>query len=174
MAEAVHSTDYSPHFVCAVDAVIRHEGGGMVHRVLGDRGGTTKWGVSQRAYPQVDIETLSREEAVEIYHRDYWVAVGCPMFKSVALQLRVFDLAVNVGVEQAGKLLQNALGDSGCAVLVDGKVGPHTVAAVGRADCCRLIASLVAGAAAYYGRVVVKDRTQMKFLQGWLNRLGRW
>jgi len=65
-----------------------------------DKGGETKWGISKRAYPEVDIKNLTREEALRIYQRDYWIAAGCDSL-SYPMNVVVFDSAVNCGVARA-------------------------------------------------------------------------
>ena len=65
-----------------------------------DPGGETKWGISKAAYPDEDIENLTRERALQIYQNDYWKPLGCddlPYPYNVA----VFDTAVNCGVNRA-------------------------------------------------------------------------
>ncbi len=61
-----------------------------------DPGGETKWGISKRAYPDLDIANLTLEEAKAIYQRDYWDLCGCdsyPWDRALCL----FDCAVNQG-----------------------------------------------------------------------------
>ena len=82
----------------AVEKVLAHEGGFVDHP--SDPGGATNFGISQRAYPDLDIKNLTREKAIEIYHRDYWVACGCHHL-SDRLAYVVFDAAVNSGVARA-------------------------------------------------------------------------
>jgi lysozyme family protein len=77
-----------------------------------DPGGETNWGISKRAYPQLDIRNLTREDAKAIYLRDYWDKVrGIP--DSVKFQM--FDFAVNSGIGNAIRCLQSA-----CNVVPDG------------------------------------------------------
>ena len=42
-----------------------------------DPGGETKWGISKRAYPDLDIRNLTKADALAIYFRDYWTACDC-------------------------------------------------------------------------------------------------
>ena len=49
--------------------ILGHEGG--LSDNPKDPGGLTKWGISQRSYPHLDIRNLKVEEAVEIYKRDF-------------------------------------------------------------------------------------------------------
>lgn len=96
------------------------EGGG---KLVTDQGGVTRWGISQNAYPGLDIVHLTRAEAEKLYLRDYWRPIrGNALPPAVALVL--FDASVNHGPRQAVKLLQAAL-----RVTQDGVMGPETVGA---------------------------------------------
>ena len=37
-----------------------------------DPGGLTKFGISQRSYPDIDIRNLTLDQAKAIYLRDFW------------------------------------------------------------------------------------------------------
>lgn len=65
-----------------------------------DPGGETKWGISKRAYPTLDIKNLTEQQCIDIYLADYWNACGCNGL-SPALGAAVFDSAVNCGVSRA-------------------------------------------------------------------------
>lgn len=72
-----------------------------------DPGGETKWGISKRAHPNLDIKNLTLEQAIPIYIEEYWKPAGCDsldLINSVA----VFDTAVNCGVGRAKKWLKAA------------------------------------------------------------------
>lgn len=105
----------------AFELVIEAEGGYV--NDPRDPGGETKFGISRRAYPTLDIKGLTREQAKEIYERDYWLAAKCQLLPW-PLSAVVFDCAVNQGVGTAITLLQKALG-----LTQDGVVGPKTLAA---------------------------------------------
>lgn len=110
------------NFDKAFEIIIGHEGGYVNdHR---DPGGETKYGISKRAYPAVDIYNLTLDQAKLIYKRDYWDAVDAESIPGVA-RLMVFDCAVNCGVTTARKLLQRAVGTKD-----DGIIGPKTRAAI--------------------------------------------
>jgi lysozyme family protein len=85
-----------------------------------DPGGETKYGVSKRAHPDVDIKSLTLEQAKDIYRRDYWSPAVCDKMPERIGHL-VFDCAVHHGVKTAIKLLQRAL-----KVADDGEFGPIT------------------------------------------------
>lgn len=106
------------HFLKNIDRVLGHEG--RYVNDPNDPGGETNWGISKRAYPNVDIKLLSRNDAISIYFRDYWVKIrGDRLPDGVAYQL--LDSAVNSGITQSFRFLQRAIG-----VADDGIFGPHS------------------------------------------------
>lgn len=103
------------------DRLIDHEGGYV--NDLKDPGGETKWGISKRSYPHLNIRSLTRGEAKTIYFKDFWLRINADKLPpSVAFQL--FDFAVNSGIETAVRYLQRALN-----VADDGVWGPTSQAA---------------------------------------------
>ena len=72
-----------------------------------DPGGETKFGISKRSYPNVDIATLTLEQAKAIYMRDFWAPLGDA---DGAVKFQVFDFAVNSGIQTAIRKLQSAIG----------------------------------------------------------------
>lgn len=113
-------------FAEAVDLILRYEGGDVDDPR--DPGGLTHYGISKRAYPNLDIRNLSVEQAKSIYFADFWLRCSCDKLP-YALALPLFDAAVNCGVYRAATFLQAALD-----VLADGKIGPKTLAAAERLD----------------------------------------
>jgi lysozyme family protein len=90
-------------FLPAFQIVVGIEGGYVSNPA--DPGSETKYGISKRAYPNVDIAGLTLEEAQAIYLRDYWNVCHCdPLPWSRGLCL--FDAAVNQG--QATAMSMNA------------------------------------------------------------------
>lgn len=72
-----------------------------------DPGGETKWGISKRAHPKLDIKNLTFEEACNIYQKEYWDACGCDSIP-MPLCTVVFDSAVNCGVSAAKDWMRKA------------------------------------------------------------------
>lgn len=73
----------------------------------------TNWGVSAASYPHLDIKNLTREQAHEIFKRDYWVASGADKLSWPAC-LIVFDTAILHGVGTA-KAWQSEVGTNAFA-----------------------------------------------------------
>lgn len=97
-----------------------------------DPGGETKFGISKRSYPSVDIRNLTVEGAKAIYFSDFWQKM-CLSDMPLGLDEFLFDFAVNSGVQRVSRLLQKAAG-----VLPDGAVGVKTVAAVQSASAIKI------------------------------------
>ena len=96
--------------------------GGYVNDV-NDSGKETNFGISKKAYPNVDIKNLTADAATQIYRADYWARVSAGALPP-PLAIHVFDHGVNAGVNIATELLQAMVGTK-----VDGKIGPQTIAA---------------------------------------------
>jgi lysozyme family protein len=153
--------DFDP----AVAKTLIREGGARFTDNPDDHGGATKYGISQRAYPNVDIRNLSEDQAKAIYKRDYWDRVAGDALKSQAVAENIFDTAVNMGPTTATKLVQMTLD-----LDVDGKFGAGTTKAVNATDETEFLAEFTLAKVARYAAICNKDRSQSKFLLGWLNR----
>jgi len=92
------ASDYPAAFRSAVETVLANEGG--FSDESSDTGGATKFGISQRQYPTLDIQGLTREAAVAIYYRDWWNRFNYGAL-APAIGAKLFDLAVNMGEEAA-------------------------------------------------------------------------
>lgn len=120
----------------------------------------TKWGISAAAYPQLDIEKLTLEDAKTIYLRDYWQRAKCDELPE-AVALCVFDAAVNHGPLQAVKLLQAAVGAA-----TDGYIGPDTLRRVRSLSERTVIEWFQAERILFYTRL---DHFR-RFGRGWVRR----
>jgi lysozyme family protein len=158
------------HFPTAVDFVIRHEGGYTDDPR--DPGGETKYGISKRAHPDIDITSLTREGAERIYRRDYWDRLHLNRLPPI-LAVATLDAAVNLGPARAVKILQQSLGIfCKTSLAVDGVLGPATLAASG--DLTEFESRLAAkecilARTAFYARLA-KRGSMRAFLRGWTLR----
>ncbi len=146
-------------FEWCVARVVDIEGG--LSNDPADPGGLTKFGISQRAYPLLDIANLTREEAINIYRIDYWERSGAARMPQ-PLDFYLFDCAVNQGVGKAPRLLQQAIG-----VDIDGFIGPETMGAIDRLGAAEAGAKFMARRALHY----MSLGTFPTFGRGWLKRL---
>ena len=158
---------YSPEFLSAVERVLADEGGYSSNPA--DPGGETRFGISARAHPGVNIATLTRDQAVNIYWREWWLRFGFAQLPD-AIGAKTFDLAVNIGAAHAIECLRRALRASGSPVTEDGTLGPATTLAARRANPIALMSALRSEAAGHYRLVASKQKNGADFIKGWLNR----
>ena len=112
------------NFDLAFDRLLNSEGGYVNNP--NDPGGETKFGISKRSYPNVDIAALTLQEAKNIYLRDFWNPL---QDAHPAIKFQVFDFAVNSGIQTAVRKLQAAIG-----VADDGHWGPLSAAKLASMD----------------------------------------
>ena len=142
-----------------IERVLVHEGGYV--NDPRDPGQETRWGISKRAYPHLDIRNLTRAQAIDIYRRDFWQRVrGDELPREFAFQ--ALDAAVNHGIGNAVRWMQRAAG-----VADDGVIGPVTLAAVQRAQPADLVLRFNAERLRFYAKLT----TFGTFGRGWVNRV---
>ncbi|AHI29714.1 hypothetical protein AU14_17600 [Marinobacter similis] len=147
------------YFVVAMEHVFEWEGGEV--NDPRDPGGHTKFGISKRSYPHLDISSLTRKKAIQIYRKDYWELCQCDKLPG-PLALMVFDSAVNQGPDRAKKILQAVLG-----VKQDGQIGPKTLSAAQEVNLKVALLGYSVRRALHYVRLP----TFNYYGKGWLSRL---
>jgi lysozyme family protein len=152
----------------AIEVVLAHEGETYTDHP-NDRGGATKFGISQLYNPGVNVRELTRAQAIEIYWERYWQGRRYERLPE-PVAIKVFDLAVNLGERTAIRCLQRALRACGIQVKIDGLLGPETCGAARGAEVATLVAALRSEAAGEYRLRVARDAVQATFQDGWLNR----
>lgn len=145
-------------FERAVAFILSHEG--VETDDPQDPGLRTKFGLSQRAWPHLDLDTLTREQAIGIYRLQYWDRFRGDALPE-ALGLAMLDYAVLQGLPTATRALQGILG-----VHPDGKIGPRTLAAIDARPPGPLVRELLA----VRKRQLVANGSR-RYLAGWLSRL---
>lgn len=153
-------------FEKAVVLVLMNEGGYV--NDPDDPGGETNFGISKRSYPHLNIEKLTRSEAVEIYERDWWIGCNIRHIENDTLAFKVFDIAVNVGAKRAGKWLQQAVVIGGKNIAVDGIIGAATIKAANETDAAFLLIHFMHEAYNHYQKLAQKHP---QYIDGWINRL---
>ena len=152
-------------FVQCVHAVLDHEGGYVNDK--DDPGGETKYGISKRAYPNVDIKGLTKHGACELYYKDYW-----RKYRVSDLPERIrncyFDMCVNMGGNRACTILQKVVNAKGGTLKIDGRIGKNTVAQTFKRnpEPDRMVAYRVK----YYCDLIVSKPRLEKYFYGWFKR----
>jgi lysozyme family protein len=123
-----------------VDIVLRLEGGALITEDAG--GGLTRYGISSKAHPALDVRNLTEQQAKDIYRTEYWNACGAE-FLTWPMSLAVFDCAVNQGVSVAGEIANDALDVSEVLVM-------------------RM---------ARYAKLAENRKDLRQYFRGWINRL---
>jgi lysozyme family protein len=121
----------------------------------------TKFGISAAAYPEVDIKSLPKQDAMEIYMRDYWDECECDKLPW-PVNLIVFDGAVQHGTKTMIKLLQRAV-----KVTEDGYFGERSERAVNFYKPKELAALLCSTRIFHYQKL---SGWQI-YGRGWVNRM---
>lgn len=160
---------YCPKFANTIVPILWLEGGlrsdnGLNNRIT-DRGGLTKFGISQRAYPELDIKALTIKDALSIYYQDYWCRMRCDQF-APSLALVLLDGAINHGVPAMTRILQQATES-----VVDGLLGPKTLYAAHSLLPSYLIAQMTGLRGYKYTCICLDDPNQKVHLKGWFNRI---
>lgn len=78
--------------------------------VTNDTGGLTKFGISQKAHPDIDIANLTPDKAAAIFKSEYWDKINGDALPA-NVQHTAMDAAVNQGVDNANKWLKESDGD---------------------------------------------------------------
>ena len=162
-------------FINAYENMIRNEGGYVNHKVAGDRGGQTYAGIARAFHPNwrgwqlIDAGDLESDQLItfvmEFYQKNFWDRLQGSAINSQEIAESLFDFAVNTGVRTAVKLAQIVVGAN-----PDGIIGVNTLKKINAADEQLFISKYALAKVARYTNIVKRDRSQNKFLLGWLNR----
>lgn len=148
-----------------------------------DRGGKTKYGITQKTYPNLDIENLTIEDAKAIYKQDFWdiKRLSLGRIKDRTIAIEVFDTAVNMGPGRAGKILQVALNNMNrnerlyADLTVDGYLGTITFNALdkilNKGEIKPLMKVLNGEQYSWYKNIIDNDKTQEMNFVGWMKRV---
>lgn len=175
-------SEYTPFFEEAFNVVIVEIEKGYVNSKY-DRGGETKFGISKKTYPDVDIANLTLEKAKILYFYDFWneenLSLSNVKDKQIAIEL--FDTAVNMSPTKAGVILQTALNNMNRNqrlfkdLLVDGQIGPVTLSALEiilkRGEKAQLLKVLNAEQYIGYKNIITKNPEQEMNFVGWMVRV---
>lgn len=151
-----------------IDDIIKREGDDKETNDPNDKGGRTKYGISEKSNPEAWADgDVDHAEARAIYERKYLKGPGFDKIQDPRLRDLLVDFGVNSGPQLAITKLQEIL-----KVTADGILGPNTLAAIGREEPRRLVNKLALARIKMIGRIVKRDPSQLEYINGWLNRAG--
>ncbi len=148
--------------------IINIEGG--LSRDKADKGGLTKYGISQKSYPHLDIANLTKEQALDIFETDYWNKYLIGLITSQLIANQLFVLIVNIGGYKAIKIIQLAVARRGMKIAIDGVIGRETIEAINMCNPFSLSESMRVAECNYYLDIVDSDPSQDIFFKGWIRR----
>jgi lysozyme family protein len=137
----------------------------------------TKYGISARQYPKLDIKNLTPGQAASIYYKDYWTLMNLEGIKDESLVLHIFDHGVNAGKRTAIRMIQRIVGAK-----MDGIMGLLTKDSINHfkpfskvIDGYGLLYSLLDhykyARYVYYTNIIKNRPTMKKYIKGWLSRI---
>ena len=163
------------NFDPAFDKMIRNEGGFKLTNIEGDRGGQTYAGIARNAHPNwvgwqfIDANDLSNnkltQSVYDFYRKEFWNRIAGDAITHQTIAETLFDFAVNAGSGTAAKLAQIVVG-----TVPDGAMSPKTLAALNGYDPELFKLKYALAKVSRYAEICNRDRSQSKFLLGWINR----
>ena len=160
-----------------IEEVLEAEGGFV--NDPDDKGGATNFGVTQQSYSNFlgspasvdDVRNMTREEAKECYKKEFWIPAKVDRLPDNLKHL-YFDMVVNMGRRNAGKILQQAVNTKkNSAVLdVDGIIGSGSLSQIPDLTLNDVLVERAMFFAnnCFDGSRFAKRTRQNKFLRGWI------
>jgi len=157
----------------AINGVLKNEGG-YVKDVF-DRGGETYCGISRKYFPRwVGWEIIDEADhfdsrlddlVLEFYKEYFWDALHLEGVEDDFVAGMLLNIAVNQGKKSVVKKVQRIL-----KVKVDGFIGPVTIQALNDTPRDVFVFQFILETIELYTHIINKDRSQKRFIAGWLNR----
>jgi len=164
----------------AVIVLLNHEGGYSNHPK--DPGGATNFGITQReltrCYARLklpsDVKSLTKVHAKIYYKSEWWDKYHYEAINSLYIATKIFDMAVNMGAEEAAILTQRACNACGHNLKVDGILGGKTLGVINEINLHNreedLKYELQEEQKWFYEHLCEEKPTLKVFLKGWLSR----
>jgi len=161
--------DFNPAF----EKMLHDEGGFQLTNIPGDRGGMTYAGIARKAnpdwagWPFVDKEDWGSATPLvrEFYKVNFWDRIRGDDIANQSIAETIFNFGVNTGIGVAVKLAQLIVG-----VTPDGAIGQKTLERLNICTEQNFLPSYALAKISRYAQICNKDKTQSKFLLGWINR----
>ena len=159
-------------FIQAFTATMAAEGGYRLTNDPDDRGGQTYAGISRRYHADwagwfyIDKGDRPPPSMVRAFYlKTFWNKMHLSEVQNQRVANFLYGSAVNLDDRVVARLAQTVLGTT-----PDGVIGPITLGLINAAVPEAFIAQVTVAKIARYRDIVENDRTQMKYLLGWINR----
>jgi lysozyme family protein len=162
-------------FNAAFEKMIADEGGYVLHTIPGDTGGMTYAGIARNKNPNwggwnlIDHNEINNALLTSFvrafYKTEFWDRLRGDEVANQVVAESVFNFGVNTGLSVAVKLAQLIVGAT-----PDGAVGDKTVEKFGNVEPEAFKKAYALAKITRYADICNKNRSQSKFLLGWLNR----
>ena len=162
-------------FLIAFEKTIVDEGGYVLHTVPGDTGGMTYAGIARNPNPQWPGWNLIDNGAIDnplltgmvrnFYKVEFWDRIRGDEITNQIVAENLFNFGVNTGIKVAVKLAQLIVGAT-----PDGAVGDVTLQKFNNIDGEAFKKAYALAKITRYADICNKNKTQSKFLLGWINR----
>lgn len=159
-------------FIPAFTATMAAEGGYKLTNDPNDRGGQTYAGISRRYHPDwagwtyIDKGERPPPSMVRAFYlKKFWNKMHLSDVRSQRVANFLYGSAVNLDDRVVARLAQTVVGAT-----PDGVIGPITLELINATSANTFIAQVTVAKIARYRDIVTNDRTQMKYLLGWINR----
>ncbi len=156
------------------------EGGGVMHKVTGDPGGRTVWGIAENRHPRMfQGAPPDLPAAVRFYWEEFWVPLDLEQVRHDEVAFQLFEFAANAGPTASILAMQRSANEVNDIKMfgnvrsleTDGMMGPLTLNAV-NAISTQYSQALVRFAnrqqLLYYERL--PEALRRRFLLGWTKR----
>ena len=140
----------------------------------------TKFGISgpvleewrnMEVISELDMFNLPKNEAEEIYRRNYWPPIMGDQIENQKNAEFIYDHAVNTGIGRTRKLVQQVLISLGEKIELDGIFGNLTIQSLNKVDSNIFFEEFKNERIKYY-KSISNGRNRV-FLDGWINRVLR-
>ena len=162
-------------FNLAFEKMIADEGGYVLHTIPGDTGGMTYAGIARNKNPNwggwnlIDHNEINNALLTSFvrafYKTEFWDRLRGDEVANQVVAESVFNFGVNTGLSVAVKLAQLIVGAT-----PDGAVGDKTLQKFNNVEPEAFRKAYALAKITRYADICNKNRTQSKFLLGWINR----
>ena len=135
-----------------------------------DRGGLTRLGISQAAYPDLNIAKLTDDQCYLILDQDYWTYYRLGEINDQGIANQCMLLFINMPPAKAGKIIQAAIHGCGHEITLDGVVGTDTLQSLNTLPVGWLSDRLRTEASRYYLQLTDNNKSQIPNFRSWMRR----